>query len=138
MRQLIAVVLGLWIGLISISPALANTPTLTNAEIGRLRKQAFALTQKGKFDLAEVTWTQLIDALPDEPAVWSNRGNVRISQNKVEAAIDDYSRAIALSPLQPDPYLNRGAAYEAVGNWQQAIDDYNRVLKLSKIGRAHV
>ena len=129
MLRLIAMVLGLWLGFVSMSmsPALADNL----ADINGLRKQAFSLTSKGKFDLAEVVWTQLIDALPDEPALWSNRGNVRVSQNKIEGAISDYDRAIALDPLQPDPYLNRGAAYEAVGNWQQAIDDYNRVLKLS-------
>ena len=132
MRWLIAVALGLWLSLFSLSSlALADGPTSAQPDIGRLRQQAFELTRKGKFDLAEAVWTQLIEALPDEPAVWSNRGNVRVSQNKIEAAIHDYDRAAALDPLQPDAYLNRGAAYEAVGDWQAAIDDYNRVLKLS-------
>ncbi|MEO0868434.1 MAG: tetratricopeptide repeat protein [Cyanobacteria bacterium J06642_11] len=104
---------------------------MTQSDIATLRKQAFALTRDGKFDLAEVIWSDLIDTLPDEPALWSNRGNVRVSQNKIEAAIEDYTHAIALDALQPDPYLNRGAAYEATGQWQAAIDDYNRVMKLS-------
>ncbi|NEQ49214.1 MAG: tetratricopeptide repeat protein [Leptolyngbya sp. SIO3F4] len=133
MRRLIAVLLGLWIGLnlMLTSEALADASVATSADINGLRKQAFSLTSKGKFDLAEVIWTKLIEAVPDEPALWSNRGNVRISQNKLESAIRDYDRAIALDPLQSDPYLNRGAAYEATGDWQKAIDDYNRVLKLS-------
>ncbi len=133
MRRLITVVLMLLLGVISLcpSPVLADMSASSQADIGELRQQAFELTRNGKFDLAEVVWTQVIDILPDEPAVWSNRGNVRVSQNKVEDAIGDYDRAIALDPLQPDPYLNRGAAYEALGNWQQAIDDYNRLLKLS-------
>ena len=134
MRWLLAAVFGLWLGLMPLSPlppVLADTSPLTQADIGGLRKQAFELTSKGKFDLAEVVWTRLLEALPQEPALWSNRGNVRVSQNKIEAAIGDYDQAIFLDPLQPDPYLNRGAAYEAVGDWQAAIDDYNYVLKLS-------
>ena len=133
MRWLLAAALGLLLGFMSIwsPPALADIQARSQTDVGALRKQAFELTRKGKFDLAEVVWTKLIDQLPDEPAVWSNRGNVRVSQNKVEAAIQDYDQAIALDPLQPDPYLNRGAAYEALGNWQDAIDDYNRVLTLS-------
>ncbi|NEZ65041.1 tetratricopeptide repeat protein [Leptolyngbyaceae cyanobacterium CCMR0082] len=133
MRWLIAVVLGLCLSFtpLSLLPALAGPVGGSQADINGLRHQAFDLTRQGKFDLAEVVWTQLVEALPDEPAVWSNRGNVRVSQNKLQDAIHDYDQAIALDPLQPDPYLNRGAAYEAVGNWQEAIDDYNRLLKLS-------
>lgn len=134
MRWLISMALGLWLVCFSMAvpSALADSATDQSlADIAGLRKQAFSLTSQGKFDLAEVVWTKLINTLPNEPALWSNRGNVRVSQNKIKDAIDDYGQAIALEPLQPDPYLNRGAAYEAVGKWQQAIDDYNRVLKLS-------
>lgn len=132
MRWLFATILLLFVGLTPLLPsALADTQTLTQADVSKLREQAFDLTRKGKFDLAEVVWSRLVDTLPDEPAVWSNRGNVRVSQNKISEAIRDYNRAISLDPLQPDAYLNRGAAYEAIGNWQEAIDDYNRVLKLS-------
>ena len=131
MRWLLTVALGLFLGFTSLGISPADAQLLPQADISGLRKQAFELTRSGKFDLAEGLWTQLIDQLPDEPAVWSNRGNVRISQNKIEAAIRDYERAIGLDPLQPDAYLNRGTAYEAMGDWQAAIDDYNRVLKLS-------
>lgn len=136
MRWLFAVVLGLWLlGFTFVNGFLAApvaaAPAATQTDIGSLRKQAFELTRKGKFDLAEVVWSQLIETLPNEPALWSNRGNVRVSQNKIESAIKDYTQAIALDALQPDPYLNRGAAYEAAGQWQAAIDDYNRVIQLS-------
>ncbi|NEP60437.1 MAG: tetratricopeptide repeat protein [Symploca sp. SIO2G7] len=133
MRWLFWVVVGLWLGLLSLaaSPTLADGLAPTQTDIGSLRNQAFELTRRGEFDLAETVWSRLIDILPDEPAVWSNRGNVRVSQNKIEAAIGDYNQAILLAPLQSDSYLNRGAAYEALGNWQAALNDYNRVLKLS-------
>ena len=99
--------------------------------IARLRQQAFTASQSGKFVEAEQYWTELIEYLPEEAALWSNRGNVRVSQNHLEEAIADYNQAIDLAPDQPDPYLNRGTALEGLGQWQGAIADYNRALELN-------
>ncbi|MEL6815220.1 MAG: tetratricopeptide repeat protein [Cyanobacteria bacterium J06598_3] len=109
-------------------------PQLSNQEvqtISKLRKAAFEATSAGQFDLAELQWTALIEQLPDEAAVWSNRGNVRVRRNNLDGAMLDYTQAIAIAPNEPDPYLNRGAVLEAMGEWQQAIDDYNQVLQLT-------
>jgi tetratricopeptide (TPR) repeat protein len=95
-----------------------------------LRQQAFDATNRGDFATAEQYWTQLLDYLPQEPALWSNRGNARVSQRKLKLAIEDYNQAIRLAPEAPDPYLNRGAALEGLGEWDAAIADYNRVLEL--------
>jgi tetratricopeptide (TPR) repeat protein len=100
-------------------------------EIGKLRKAAFAATRAGQFSQAESQWSALIEQLPNEAAVWSNRGNVRVRQNNLDGAMADYTQAIALAPRESDPYLNRGALWEAMGQWQSAIDDYNRVLQLN-------
>ena len=120
-------------------PNLQSTPPAIASElsdqdiqaIAELRQQAFTATSIGAFGQAEVYWSQLLELLPDNPALWSNRGNVRASQNKLEAAIADYDQAITLAPDAPDPYLNRGAAYEGLGKWQAAIADYNTVLALN-------
>lgn len=98
--------------------------------ISQLRKAAFAATQSGNFTEAETQWSALIERLPQEAAVWSNRGNVRVRQNNLEGALTDYTQAIALAPQEPDPYLNRGAVLEATGQWENAIADYNAVLQL--------
>ena len=74
---------------------------------------------------------QLIEEFPDNPAVWSNRGNVRLGQYKLTEAIADYNRSIEIAPEYPDAYLNRGIAYESKGLWSQAIADYNQVLSIS-------
>jgi len=100
------------------------------SRIGDLRKAAFEATQAGQFDEAERQWSALIEQLPEEAAVWSNRGNVRVRQNNLEGARADYTKAIALAPTEPDPYLNRGALWEATGEWDKAIDDYNQVLQI--------
>ncbi|MEO0535336.1 MAG: tetratricopeptide repeat protein [Cyanobacteria bacterium P01_A01_bin.123] len=113
------------------SPAIASDLSPQDIEaIAKLRQQAFTATSTGEFAQAEIYWSKLLDLLPENPALWSNRGNVRLSQNKLDAAIADYDQAIAIAPDAPDPYLNRGAAYEGLGRWQAAIADYNTVLSL--------
>lgn len=92
-------------------------------QLGTLREQAFEATNKGDFAVAEGYWTQIIDRFPDNAAAWSNRGNARVSQNKLDSAIADFNKAMELAPSAPDPYLNRGAALEGLGQWDAAIAD---------------
>ena len=105
--------------------------TPAQLEVGEaIAQKAMTATEKGNFALAEQYWTTLIEEFPQNPAVWSNRGNSRVSQRKLTEAIADFNQAIELAPDQPDPYLNRGAALEAQGHFTEAIADYNRVLTL--------
>lgn len=130
---------GLLIGLCLFCPgsagAMESPPTviLTEEQLqagDALADKAFAATEAGDFAIAEQYWTQLIKDFPQNPAVWSNRGNARVSQNKIDAAIADFGHAIELAPDQPDPYLNRGTAWEAKGDFGAAIADYNQVLAI--------
>ena len=97
----------------------------------KIAKKAFKAAQQGDFALAENYWTTLSEKFPDNPAVWSNRGNVRIGQYKLDEAIADFNRSIEIAPEYPDAYLNRGIAYEGQRQWEQAIADYNYVLSLT-------
>ena len=91
---------------------------------------AFEATNRGDFAAAEQYWSKILERFPDRAEIWSNRGNARTSQNKLDLAIKDYNRAIELAPAAPDPYLNRGAALENRGDFAAAIADYDRVLAL--------
>lgn len=125
---------------IAIALSVASTPVWADSEmpsvtsvfekLAGLRQQAFESTNKGDFANAETYWTELIDLMPTNPALWSNRGNAKVSQNKLESAIEDFNKAIELEPTAPDPYLNRGTALEGLGKWEEAIADYNKVLEL--------
>ena len=124
-----------WVGAGQIALAQPVTETLpietVDVEgVGDLREKAFDATNTGDFAAAEGYWTKILALIPDNPAVWSNRGNSRVSQNKLAEAIADYNKAIELSPEAPDPYLNRGAALEGLQRWDEAIADYNQVLAL--------
>lgn len=111
--------------------ALDTRPTEAQLQAGEaLAQKAFNATEAGDFALAETYWSELIEEFPQNPAVWSNRGNTRVSQHKLTAAIADFNEAIKLAPEQTDPYLNRGAALEGQGQLQAAIADYNHVLEI--------
>lgn len=111
-----------------------TSPEITEEQLQKgdeIADKAFQALQEGDFSKSEKYWGELIELFPQNPAVWSNRGNVRLSQNKIESAIADYNEAIAIAPNEPDPYLNRGIAYEIQQDWDSAIADYNQVLDLS-------
>ncbi|MFE4107544.1 tetratricopeptide repeat protein [Almyronema epifaneia] len=144
MRFWVAITLGLMLLLVQLT-SVQSTPALAEAypsphldqlsaeqidTITQLRQQAFEATESGDFVAAELYWTQLLAFLPENAAIWSNRGNIKVSQNQLEAAIADFDRAIELAPHSSDPYLNRGAAYEGLGEWSKAIADYNTLLSL--------
>jgi len=121
----------------SIAPARAidiERPIFTEEQLVRgenIAKKAFQATQRGNFAQAETYWTTLIEKFPENPAVWSNRGNVRIGQYKLAEAIADFNHSIGIAPEYPDAYLNRGIAYEGQKLWTKAIADYNYVLSLT-------
>lgn len=118
-------------------PALAETPPLSSfseTEIQQGEKiaiEAFEATQAGDLEKAESLWTQLTQQFPQNPAVWNNRGNIRLSLNKADQAIADFNQAIEIIPDAVIPYLSRGIAYESQKQWGLAIADYNKVLEIN-------
>ncbi|GAB4523617.1 MAG: tetratricopeptide repeat protein [Pleurocapsa sp.] len=137
MRWLISLFCACLIWLYSVnSSAIAATTIpsdLTPQQIKageKIAKKAFQAAERGDFARSETYWTQLVQQFPDNPAVWSNRGNVRIGQYKLAEAIADFDKSIELAPEYPDAYLNRGIAYEAQKKWQAAINDYDKVLSM--------
>jgi tetratricopeptide (TPR) repeat protein len=117
-----------------IFPVLAeDNPIITEEQIEwgeEIAQKALEATNNGNLAQAETYWSQLVDTFPSNPAVWSNRGNARIGQNKLELALKDFNQAILLAPTASDPYLNRGTALEGMGRYEDAIADYNKVLEI--------
>lgn len=125
----------LWLGGIN-NPAFSQVekPQFTEQQLRegeKIAQKAIKAIEKGDYRGSEAYWTQLITEFPQNPAVWSNRGNVRISQQKLEAAIADFNQSIIIAPQYPDAYLNRGIAYEGQKNWDLALADYDRVLEIN-------
>lgn len=51
-------------------------------------------------------------------------------QCKWEAAIVDYSAAIALDPRNANAFHNRGTSCEKMGRLQEAVGDFSRAIEL--------
>ena len=135
MIKLVAILLSLLLVFGLGKPVMAQSqqPQITEEQLQKgddLAKKAFAATDKGDFATAEKYWTEIIEQFPQNPAIWSNRGNSRVSQNKLLEAIADYNKAIELAPNATDPYLNRGTALEGLGRWDDALADYNHLLEI--------
>jgi tetratricopeptide (TPR) repeat protein len=151
LRCAIGIVLMLLMMVAGPAVARASQPDLgsySSAQLDRgddLRTQAFLATNKGDFQAAEGYWSQLLELFPQNPAIWSNRGNARVSQHKLPEAIADFDRSIQLAPQLTDAYLNRGAAWEGMQEWEKAIADYRHILAVdpddamayNNLGNAH-
>lgn len=65
-------------------------------------------------------------------AGWNLLGSTYASQLRWDAAVDAYSRAIAIDPGFARAYFNRGKAYAALGHYEEAIADYERARALDR------
>ena len=57
-------------------------------------------------------------------------GNRALQRREYQAAINDYTRAIALDPDDAFAYNNRGLAYGNIDDFQAAIRDYDKAIAL--------
>lgn len=135
LRLFLALTIAVGILLGNVAPVMAQSENpITEEQIVQaeeLVSKAMAATNAGDFATAEDYWTEILQMFPENPAIWSNRGNSKVSQNKLDAAIADYNKSIELYPNAPDAYLNRGTAWEGLGKYSEAIADYNQVLKFN-------
>ena len=90
-----------------------------------------AWQNRGNDEQAIKHYTRSINANPQAPNPYNNRGNAYYAQGDFDHAIQDYDKALALSPNDAPPYLNRGGAYAMQGEVDLAIQDYNRALALN-------
>ena len=88
-RWILSLLFAISIFLTATLPSLAQTATFPDIsekqwqQVEELSQKAITASENGQFAEAEDYWSQLIEAFPSNPAVWSNRGNTRASQNKL-------------------------------------------------------
>ncbi|EFJ52362.1 hypothetical protein VOLCADRAFT_86720 [Volvox carteri f. nagariensis] len=97
---------------------------------------------RGEYAKAEVIFARMLSEDPSLASVWSNLGNVHMSQGRAKQAFDDYTRAVQLAPDAPVPYLNRAIALEELGlqlareghveeagaRWREALADCDSAI----------
>lgn len=63
---------------------------------------------------------------------YNNRGNIWSSRGQLEAAIEDYTKAIGINSRMDVAYFNRGLAFRALGDREKAIADFQKCIELTE------
>jgi tetratricopeptide (TPR) repeat protein len=108
-------------------------------------QQALGLHPKhlaAQMTLAEVTakskspaealkaYTGVVEAFPDNPVTYNNRGMFLQSQGKTEQAITDFTKAIEIDERFIPAYINRGFAYLESGDSNRAEAAFSEAINL--------
>lgn len=77
-----------------------------------------------------VTWTQALDADPNDTQALVFRGNAWSKMREDQKAIADFSRAIELDRDEALAYLGRAHVYHRLGSHEKALADCTEVLRV--------
>jgi len=83
-------------------------------------------------DIADIAgdYNQTATLPVNSAALYRHRARVRFEQGQLDAAIADYTAAIAIAPTA-DAHYHRGAAHLALGQAKEALADFNGAIALS-------
>jgi len=84
---------------------------------------------------AEASYSRAIEAAPQNPMPYINRGVARDEQGRFAEAIADYTSALALAPSSALALANRGVARSQLGDVPGMCDDYRRACALGACRR---
>jgi len=98
---------------------------------GALLYLAFSYHNKGEHEKALDAYAKIIEIAPNNYNAWVNRGNINRDYKKdIDAALNDYNKAIALRSDLPNAFENRGILLHNQGKYSEAIDDFSSAIKI--------
>jgi predicted O-linked N-acetylglucosamine transferase (SPINDLY family) len=80
----------------------------------------------GRHDAAIASYDAAILASPEDPALYYNRGAMRLALNLAERAIEDLDKALTIKPDYVKALVARGHAYIAVKRYNDAAESYSQ------------
>ncbi|MDJ0875528.1 MAG: tetratricopeptide repeat protein [Desulfobacterales bacterium] len=89
--------------------------------------QAFA---KREYNQSITLFTMMIAEDPEDTLAWVSRGAAHMRLDNLDAALEDFNRAIGLRPKQARSYHLRGLIYEKQGALDKALDDFSKAIAL--------
>jgi len=104
----------------------------TNTDIRTL--MALESIEAGMLDRGLALLEGVDQAAIKNPDVYFNIGVGFVNQNKPDAAIDYFSKAIAVDPAYVDGYFQRGMTYLSTQKLAEAKADFQKVLELAPDG----
>jgi tetratricopeptide (TPR) repeat protein len=82
----------------------------------------------------ETLWTHVLKYYPGTALVWENRASYYGEAGRVDEALQDYDKAIALNPRHAPTYASRANQYlysDAPDKYESALQDLNLAVSLS-------
>lgn len=76
-------------------------------------------------------WDHVVRHSPRQAIAFVNRGESLSDAGAPEAAIADFTRALALDPQLPAAYTNRGNVFAQLGQIDRALADYGEALRIA-------
>jgi len=87
---------------------------------------------EGYLDWAQDYYSWVLKKYPRQWLAYQGRGDAYATNGQLEAAIQDYDRAIELAPNEAILFLRRGIAYQKAGWNAQAVEDFHNVQRLAQ------
>lgn len=86
--------------------------------------KAVGFIMLGRYKEAEVLLDQSLQAFPNNPDFWSDKGSALYGQGKYQQAIACYDRALGIRPSDLDVLNNKGLALRALRKFKDAVQCY--------------
>ncbi len=67
----------------------------------------------------------------DKAATYVNRGILRVANDQLQEAVQDYNKALALSPNMAAAYGNRANLWYMSGYIEEAVKEYNKAIEIN-------
>jgi protein O-GlcNAc transferase len=100
-------------------------------DIGTKLQSALENHRKGKFDLAEEIYRDIISVQSDHFYALHFLGILYTQLGKYDLAISHIKKAIRINPSDADAYYNLGIALQGKGDFAKAINSYEKSLQFN-------
>jgi tetratricopeptide (TPR) repeat protein len=70
----------------------------------------------------------LVELLPSVALYYNNRGVELQQKGQIQAAIEQYQRALSLKRSYPEAHYNLADSYEEIPNYDKAVEEYQRAI----------
>jgi tetratricopeptide (TPR) repeat protein len=114
---------------------LAETIGVTPASIAAVMTVGYSLFEQGKLKEAQDLFEGVALLDPDNPYSHTMLGSIHQLQKDFEAAIECYSRALALYPTEVNTLTNRGECNLNLGRLEEAAKDFGAAIELDPEGK---
>jgi lipoprotein NlpI len=99
---------------------------------------ADAYFRSGKFDRGMTALSKVIEAQPNNPAAYNDRGFAFQAMGNHPRSIDDFDKALEIEPRLAIAHFNRGISWKLLGDFDRAIADQSRAVALiPRFAEAH-